>query len=81
MITQVNNSQDLRQALNENLHGLLTGKRKPLIVKEVNNTLGKIIADVKNEMLHKAMTGDRTTLSWFDQSIKIGAKQASKRIR
>ena len=41
MITTVTNSFDMRKALNENLHGLLSGKRKPLIVKEVNNTLGK----------------------------------------
>lgn len=60
----------MRQALNENLHGLLTGKRKPLIVKEVNNTLGKMLMDVKMEMMTKAIAGDRSSIKWFDKSIK-----------
>jgi len=55
----------MRQALNENLYGLLTGKRKPLIVKEVNNTLGKILGDVKMEMMQNALSGNRETISWF----------------
>jgi hypothetical protein len=72
MITEVNCSQDMRKALNENLHGLLTGKRKPLVVKEVNNTLGKMITDVKMEMMMKAMTGDRKPITWFDKtSVKV----------
>ncbi|HEY9702246.1 MAG TPA: hypothetical protein V6C58_07355 [Allocoleopsis sp.] len=68
MITQVNNSQDMRQALNENLYGLLTGKRKPLIVKEVNNTLGKLLSDVKMEMMQNALSGNRDVISWYDNS-------------
>jgi hypothetical protein len=71
MITEVNCSSDMRKCLNENLHGLLTGKRKPLVVKEVNNTLGKLLTDVKMEMMNKAMTGDRSTCSWFDRSISV----------
>lgn len=70
MTTSVTNSVDMRQALNENLHGLLTGKRKPLVVKEVNNTLGKILSDVKMEMMQKMMIGDRSQISWFDRNIK-----------
>lgn len=66
MITQVNNSKEMRQALNENLHGLLTKKRKPLIVKEVNNTLGKMLMDVKMEMMQNAMSGNRNQISWFN---------------
>lgn len=69
MITSITNSQDMRQALNENLHGLLTGKRKPLIVKEVNNTLGKMLADVKMEMMQKMLAGDRNGISWYDRNI------------
>lgn len=69
MITTVTNSFDMRKALNENLHGLLTGKRKPLVVKEVNNTLGKMLADVKMEIMNKAIAGDRTPLNWFDRNI------------
>lgn len=65
MLTQVNNSNEMRQALNENLYGLLTGKRKPLIVKEVNNTLGKILNDVKMEMMQNALSGNRETITWF----------------
>lgn len=70
MITDVNCSSDMRKALNENLNGLLTGKRKPLIVKEVNNTLGKMLSDVKMEMMQNALSGKRDTISWFDRNIK-----------
>jgi hypothetical protein len=69
MITQVTNSFEMRKALNENLHGLLTGKRKPLIVKEVNNTLGKMLNDVKMEMMQNMLSGNRNTISWFDRNI------------
>lgn len=70
MITQVTCSYDMRLALNENLHGLLTGKRKPLIVKEVNNTLGKMLSDVKMEMMQNMLTGNRNRISWFDRNIQ-----------
>ena len=74
MITQVNSSQELRQALNENLTALLTKKRKLLVAKEVNNTLGKIMMDVKMELMQNAMSGNREIISWFsaDQQKKIG---------
>lgn len=68
MITTVTNSHDMRQALNENLNGLLTGKRKPLVVKEVNNTLGKMLNDVKMEIMQNAMSGNRNQISWFDKN-------------
>lgn len=70
MITTVTCSADMRAALNENLYGLLTGKRKPLMVKEVNNTLGKMLNDVKMELMQKALTGQRTGIAWFDKNIK-----------
>lgn len=75
MITAITCSKDMRQALNENLHGLLTGKRKPLIVKEVNNTLGKLLNDVKMELMYKALSGDRTAVAWFDKNILPNAKR------
>jgi DNA replication protein DnaD len=81
MITNVNNSQDMRQALNENLHGLLTGKRKPLIVKEVNNTLGKMLSDVKMEMMQKMLQGDRSGISWYDRNIITQARIETKQKR
>lgn len=68
MLTTVTNSFEMRQALNENLHGLLTGKRKPLIVKEVNNTLGKMLSDVKMEMMQRMLEGDRKGIAWFDRN-------------
>ena len=70
MITTITCSQDMRTALNENLHALLTGKRKPLIVKEVNNTLGKMLSDVKMEMMQNMLLGKPTTISWFDKNIR-----------
>lgn len=78
MITSVNCSADMRQALNENLTGLLTGKRKPLIVKEVNNTLGKMLCDVKMEIMQKAMAGDRSPINWYNRNI-ITTKQIGNR--
>jgi len=65
MITKVTNSTELREALNENLNALLTKKRKLLVVKEVNNTLGKILMDVKMELMQNALTSNRETISWF----------------
>lgn len=65
MITKVNNSAQMRAALNENLHGLLTGTRKAPVVKEVNNTLGKMLCDVKMELMNKTLIGDKVGLSWF----------------
>lgn len=70
MITQVSNSQDTLKALNENLEGLLTGKRKLPVVKEVNNTLGKFCNVVKMEIMHKVITGDKTPLEFFSNSGK-----------
>ena len=70
MITTITCSQDMRTALNENLHALLTGKRKPLIVKEVNNTLGKMLSDVKMEMMQNMLLGKPTKISWFDKNIR-----------
>lgn len=69
MITSVTNSFEMRKALNENLHGLLTGKRKPPIVKEVNNTLGKMLSDVKMEMMQNMLSGNRNQISWFDRTM------------
>lgn len=70
MITEVTCSNDMRKALNENLHGLLTGKRKQPVVKEVNNTLGKLLADVKMELIQNALSGNRNNISWFDKNIQ-----------
>lgn len=69
MITQVTCSKDMRQALNENLHGLLTGKRKAETVKEVNNTLGKLALDVAMELKHNQLIGSRSPLSWYDRNM------------
>lgn len=78
MITTVTNSFDMRQALNENLHGLLTGKRKPLIVKEVNNTLGKMLTDVKMEMMQNMLSGSKKQIHWFDRNIKPALENGDK---
>lgn len=75
MITQVTNSFDMRKALNENLHGLLTKKRPIATVKEVNNTLGKILCDVKMEIDQNHLIGNRGQISWFDRNISGGLKQ------
>jgi hypothetical protein len=64
----------MRKALNENLHGLLTGTRKPLIVKEVNNTLGKLLSDVKMEMMQNALSGNRETITWYNKTNQIENK-------
>lgn len=67
MITKVTCSKEMREALNENLHGLLTNKRKPLIVKEVNNTLGKMLSDVKMEIMQNSMSGVKGKIAWFEE--------------
>lgn len=70
MITKVENSADMRKALNENLEALLTGKRRLLLAKEVNNTLGKMLTDVKMELLQNQMSGDSNKVSWFKRVAK-----------
>jgi hypothetical protein len=82
MITQVNNSNELRQALNENLTALLTKKRKLLVAKEVNNTLGKIMMDVKMELMQNAMSGNQNTITWFNKPpIALPTSVKQKRMR
>lgn len=78
MKTSVNSSQDMRAALNENLQGLLSGKREITVVKEVNNTLGKMLVDVKMELMQKALIGERTGLSWFDRNVLTAGKKLKK---
>lgn len=68
MQTTVKNSTELRIALNENLEGLLTGSRKAMLVKEVNNTIGKLLFDVKMELQLHQMLGSKFVPSWFDQA-------------
>lgn len=75
MITEVTCSSEMRQAINENLHGLLTGKRKSQLVREVNNTLSKMLIDVKMEMMNKAITRDSSPTNWFDRRISGSLKQ------
>lgn len=82
MITNVTNSTEMRQALNENLHALLTRKRKLLMVREVNNTLGKILTDVKMEMMSNAMSGNQNQVSWFDKpSIALPANKPKRQLQ
>jgi len=66
MKTKIDTPADCEQVLNENLEGLLTGKRKIQVVKEVNNTVGKLLDIKRLEALSKTISGDRTGLSWFD---------------
>lgn len=70
MITKIQSPQDCIAALNENLEGLLTGKRKVNIVKEVNNTVGKLLDVHKLEAVNKNITGDKDALSWFNNDQK-----------
>ena len=65
MITKINDSSQAIDALNENLEGLLNGKRKQPLAKEVNNTIGKIINVVKMDLIHKTIIGDRSPSAWF----------------
>jgi hypothetical protein len=65
MKTRIHNAKDAIDAYNENLEGLLSGKRKLPLAKEVNNTLGKLCGVVKMELIHKSITGDRGPMDWF----------------
>lgn len=65
MQTSMNNSKELRKVLNENLHGILTRKRPLLMAKEVNNTAGKMLTDVKIQLIDKGLRGDKSGLDWF----------------
>lgn len=80
MITKIHNANDALLAFNENLEGLLTGKRKIPFVKEVNNTLGKACGVVKMQLIHKALTGDKTPMQWFTEPNQIHL-DAQKKIK
>lgn len=76
MITKVNGSPDFREALNENMVALVTGKRKPEIAREVNKTLKLFSEDVSNEVKNNALMGNRDGLSWFgNKTIRIEANK------
>lgn len=70
MKTSINNANDAIDVLNENLSGLLTGKRKIPMVKEVNNTVGKLTSVVKMQLMEKALNGDKKPLNWFDLNLQ-----------
>lgn len=65
MITKINNADDALQAFNENFEGILSGKRKLPVAKEINNNLGKMMGVIKMQLMHKVIVGDRTPLQWF----------------
>lgn len=69
--THVATPQDAIQVLNENLDGLLSGTRKVPVVKEVNNTLGKMLDVHKLEAISKNLSGDKNPLAWFNQQKQI----------
>lgn len=65
MITKVNSSKDMCDALNENLNGILTKERSIGMAKEVNNTLGKLLYNVKLEIMHNSLLGVTEKMDWF----------------
>jgi hypothetical protein len=71
MINKIVTPQDAIQVLNENLEGLLTGKRKVMVVKEVNNTVGKMLEVHKLEAVSKGLSRDNTALAWFSNAHAI----------
>jgi hypothetical protein len=74
--TKIATPQDAIDVLNQNLEGLLSGKRKVMVVKEVNNTVGKMLDIHKLEAASKALSGDKTPLAWFDQPKLIENEKA-----
>lgn len=55
--TRINNSSDLREVLNENLEGLLTGTRERQVAVAITQLTGRLLADVKMEMVNNAAQG------------------------
>jgi hypothetical protein len=68
MITKINNPKDMQEALNENLEGLITGKRKPIIAKEVTNVCGKMLANQAQVLMYKSLIGDKMPINWFEDA-------------
>jgi hypothetical protein len=75
MITRIQTPEDAIQMINENIDGLLTGKRKIPIVKEVNNAVGKMLEIHKLEAISKALGRNHTELSWFKPETINDVKQ------
>jgi hypothetical protein len=73
MKSKIVTPQDAIDVLNENLEGLLTGKRKVMIVKEVHNNVGKVLDVHKLEAMSKSISRDNSPLSWFANQSQIEA--------
>lgn len=71
MKSKIVTPQDAIDVLNENLDGLLTGKRKVIVVKEVHNNVGKVLEIHKLEAISKGLSRDNTPLSWFANAHSI----------
>jgi hypothetical protein len=65
MITKIRSSQDALDALNENLEGMLTGKRKLDLGKSVETNVRNNLSVIKMELMEKIRIGDKTPMEWF----------------
>lgn len=65
LITQINDASDAMLALNQNFNMLVTGKRKILEAKEVNNSIGKMINLAKAQVVDALRTGNTDPILWL----------------
>lgn len=66
MITKIKNADDAYSALNENFEKLVTGKRKIIEAKEVNNTIGKMISIAKTQVMDLIRRSDaKSEIPWL----------------
>jgi hypothetical protein len=72
LITTINDAHDAMTALNQNFNMLVTGKRKILEAKEVNNSIGKMINLAKAQVMDAIRTGNTDPITWLSPSKQIG---------
>lgn len=65
IIQRINDAHDAMAALNQNYNFLVTGKRKILEAKEVNNTIGKMINIAKAQVMDALRTGNEDPIPWL----------------
>lgn len=67
MITRIHNADDALTAYNENLEGVLVGKRKIPLAKEVSNILGKACSEARAKLMYRMWLGDKTPMQWYEE--------------
>lgn len=67
MLTSMKNAHEALALADQNVELLITGKRKPLIAKEINNAIGKATNVAKTVCMYNMWRGDKSVeIQWLE---------------